>query len=86
VLDCCHGRILLYSYSDEELVVWDPTTTSTHYVSAPPGLVGEDVAAALVTVTAPTAIRVRSQSSSLDCKEADKYWVSACVYSSETDA
>jgi hypothetical protein len=34
--------------SDDELAVWDSITGGTHYVSAPPSLVGVDVAAALV--------------------------------------
>ncbi|KAG2549901.1 F-box protein At5g03970-like [Panicum virgatum] len=89
VLDCCHGRVLLYSYSDRELLVWDPMTGDKHYVGAPPDLVGEDVAAALVCA-ADHVDHTDCHSSPfqiifLDCREDDQYWVCACVYSSETE-
>jgi hypothetical protein len=89
VLDCCHDRVLLYSYSDEELVFWDPVTGGTHYVSAATGLVGEDVTAALVCAAGhgdcTDCHSSPFQIIFLDCKEGDKYRVSTCVYSSKTD-
>ncbi|CAL4924308.1 unnamed protein product [Urochloa decumbens] len=90
VLDCCHGRVLLYSYSDEELLVWDPMTGDTQCVSAPPDVVGEDVTATLVCA-AKQGDCTDCHSSPfqiifLACKEEDQYWVSACIYSSEIDA
>ncbi|KAF8674814.1 hypothetical protein HU200_047942 [Digitaria exilis] len=90
VLDCCHGRVLLYSYSNKELLVWDPMTGDTRCVSAPADLVGEDVAAALLCAAAhgdhTDCHSSPFQIIFLDCKEDDECQVSACVYSSETDA
>lgn len=65
-------------------------TGDTRSVSAPTDLVGEDVAAALLCAAAHVD-HTDGHSSPfqiifLDCKEDDEYWVSACVYSSETDA
>ncbi|OEL25487.1 hypothetical protein BAE44_0013494, partial [Dichanthelium oligosanthes] len=60
--------------------------------AAPPDLIGEDVAAALICVCAAGHGNHTDCHSSpiqiifLDCKEDDQYWVSACIYSSETDA
>jgi len=88
VLDCFHGRVLLYSDADKEFLVWDPMAGDTHYVSAPPDLIWRDIAAAVVSVAGHDDLTDCHSSLFqivlLDSKVDDRYWVSACIYSSET--
>jgi hypothetical protein len=88
VLDCFHGRVLLYSYAEKEFLVWDPMAGDTHHVSAPLDLICGDIAAAVVSAAGHDDLTDCHsgpfQIVLLDSKVDDRYWVSACIYSSET--
>ncbi|KAL6905952.1 hypothetical protein ACP4OV_003553 [Aristida adscensionis] len=89
VLDCRHGRVLLFDLPDRALRVWDPML-GAHHVCAPPASRGWVAAAAVVGAAGhgdPTDCHSGPfQIVILDDGERDSCMVSACVYSSATGA
>ncbi|TVU31348.1 hypothetical protein EJB05_23030, partial [Eragrostis curvula] len=90
VMDCHHGRALLYNHDERELLVWDPMTGGTNYVSAPENISGqEEFTGALVCAGQPDDHTNRHLSPFqivfLDNSMDDECVIYACVYSSETD-
>ncbi|KAL6641619.1 hypothetical protein ACP70R_019800 [Stipagrostis hirtigluma subsp. patula] len=92
VLDCRHGRVLLFSQAEQALRVWDPMVGDTHHVACPPASQGWDVdfAAALVCAAGHddhTDCRSSTfQIVFLDASWGDGFLVSVCIYSSEAGA
>jgi hypothetical protein len=92
VLDCRHGRVLIYDDSYESLFIWDPMNATSSHVGLLPELSGEDNFTAVLVCTPgnddhtdchPAPFRIVYVDNSDDEEE---LLVSVRVFSSETGA
>ncbi|KAJ1295952.1 hypothetical protein BS78_01G262000 [Paspalum vaginatum] len=93
VLDCRHGRVLVYDNAREKLLVWDPRRPATKpYQLSVPSELSEQENFTAALICAPGHDHHGDCGSSpfqivyIDNSEDDELVVSACVFSSETRA
>ncbi|RLN39515.1 uncharacterized protein C2845_PM01G46380 [Panicum miliaceum] len=92
VLDCRHGRVLIYDDSYESLFIWDPMAATSSNVSSLPELSGEENFTAVLVCTPGNDDHTDCHSASFrivyvdNSDDDEELLVSVRVFSSETGA
>ncbi|RLN16175.1 uncharacterized protein C2845_PM02G17700 [Panicum miliaceum] len=92
VLDCRHGRVLIYDDSYESLFIWDPMAATSSHVGSLPELSGEENFAAVLVCTPGNDDHTDCHSAPFrivyvdNSDDDEELLVSVRVFSSETGA